>query len=200
MATPLAAGVAALIWSQSPSWTASQVEQKLLDDADMIDNLSCNSLYVVELGSGRINAYQAIFIDSDGDGCPNDPNKSVPGVCGCGVLDIDSDGDALFDCEENYYGTDPGIVDTDNDGIDDGDEYDYWGDNWNTNYDGDGIMNNLLDSDADGDGCLDGDEINSGYDPADPNDHPAAPIPTVSEWGMILFFIFLLGSASWLVK
>jgi hypothetical protein len=32
------------------------------------------------------------------DGCPNDPLKTVPGVCGCGIADIDSDGDGTMDC------------------------------------------------------------------------------------------------------
>jgi hypothetical protein len=44
-------------------------------------------------------------IDSDDDGspdeedlCPQDPLKTAPGVCGCGVADADSDGDGLPDC------------------------------------------------------------------------------------------------------
>ena len=41
--------------------------------------------------------------DSDGtpdclDGCPNDPDKVEPGVCGCGVADVDTDGDTILDC------------------------------------------------------------------------------------------------------
>lgn len=43
--------------------------------------------------------------DADGDGvcddldlCDSDPNKSAPGVCGCGVSDDDSDGDHVPDC------------------------------------------------------------------------------------------------------
>jgi hypothetical protein len=43
--------------------------------------------------------------DSDGDGtcddldgCPNDPEKIEPGICGCGVADTDTDGDGLADC------------------------------------------------------------------------------------------------------
>ena len=60
MASPLAASVAALIWSQNPGWSASQVEQKLYDSADDIDNLSCNSSYAGKLGAGRVNAYNAV--------------------------------------------------------------------------------------------------------------------------------------------
>jgi len=32
------------------------------------------------------------------DCCPNDPNKVDPGMCGCGVLDTDTDGDGVADC------------------------------------------------------------------------------------------------------
>lgn len=34
------------------------------------------------------------------DGCVNDPNKIVPGACGCGVADTDSDGDGTPDCND----------------------------------------------------------------------------------------------------
>ncbi|MCP4740796.1 MAG: hypothetical protein GY871_00980, partial [Actinomycetales bacterium] len=54
--------------------------------------------------------------DSDGDGtpdcvddCPNDPNKTEPGACGCGVADTDSDGDGTFDCDEDQ-GEDSNVV------------------------------------------------------------------------------------------
>jgi hypothetical protein len=41
--------------------------------------------------------------DGDGtgdacDGCPSDPNKTDPGVCGCGNPDTDTDGDGIPDC------------------------------------------------------------------------------------------------------
>ena len=43
--------------------------------------------------------------DSDQDGasdsvdsCPNDINKTIPGVCGCGVVDTDSDNDGTPNC------------------------------------------------------------------------------------------------------
>ena len=100
MATPLAAAVAALIWSQNPGWTASQIVQQLYDSADDIYGLPCNSSYAGKLGAGRINAYQAVSvivpqcgIDSecdDGDSCTTDTCNS--GICenmtiGCGAQD-----------------------------------------------------------------------------------------------------------------
>jgi hypothetical protein len=71
-------------------------------------------------------------VDTDGDGtpdcfdgCPTDPNKTAPGVCGCGVPDTDTDGDGTPDCHDGCP-TDPnkiapgvcgcGVPDTDSDG------------------------------------------------------------------------------------
>ena len=34
------------------------------------------------------------------DLCPDDPNKTEPGICGCGVPDTDSDGDGVADCND----------------------------------------------------------------------------------------------------
>lgn len=69
--------------------------------------------------------------DSDGDGtpddqdsCPNDQNKTIPGDCGCDVIDTDSDNDGTADCNDNCSNdptkTEPGvcgcgIADTDSD-------------------------------------------------------------------------------------
>ena len=67
--------------------------------------------------------------DNDGvpnvcDGCPNDPLKTAPGVCGCGVADTDSDNDGVANCNDGCP-TDPlkiapgvcgcGVADTDSD-------------------------------------------------------------------------------------
>lgn len=60
MATPIAASVAALIWSHNPSWTGTQVRDRLFATADPIDGLSCNSTYAGKLGAGRVNAYNAV--------------------------------------------------------------------------------------------------------------------------------------------
>ena len=64
-------------------------------------------------------------VPDDQDGCPNDPNKIEPGICGCGVADTDSDGDGTADCNDGCP-NDPnkielgvcgcGVADTDSDG------------------------------------------------------------------------------------
>ncbi len=123
MATPLAAGTAALIWAQHPTWTAAQVRAKLQESADNIDSLPCNSSYAGKLGSGRGNLYHATYIDSDGDGfhdwsdgCPDDPAKTDPGACGCGIPDTDGDGDEIPDCQDNCPAmTNPEQTDDDGD-------------------------------------------------------------------------------------
>ena len=91
MATPLAAAVAALIWSQNTDWDADQVRQQLLNSADPIDSLSCNSSYAGSLGYGRVNAFKAVSwgedTDDDGDGytvsqgdCNDADNTVYPGA------------------------------------------------------------------------------------------------------------------------
>jgi len=54
------------------------------------------------------NWLDAYTVDSDGDSTPDvadlcaaDPNKSNPGVCGCGSSDADLDGDGKAACEED---------------------------------------------------------------------------------------------------
>src|SRR3990170_6576233 len=64
MATPLSASVAALIWSQNPTWTAAQVRQRLFDSADPIESLPCNFSLAGKLGAGRINAFKAVVTAS----------------------------------------------------------------------------------------------------------------------------------------
>jgi hypothetical protein len=44
------------------------------------------------------------------DGCPDDPAKTDPGVCGCGVPDTDGDGDGTPDCNDACP-ADPGKTD-----------------------------------------------------------------------------------------
>ncbi len=58
MASPNAAGVAALVWSAHPDWTREQVAAQLLGTCDNIDEL--NPAYAGQLGCGRVNAYRAL--------------------------------------------------------------------------------------------------------------------------------------------
>jgi|GEM_PF-5869585 len=65
------------------------------------------------------------------DLCPGDPNKLVPGICGCGFPDDDDDGDGVVNCKdlcpEDPHKVHPGItgcgnsddLDADSDGIPD---------------------------------------------------------------------------------
>lgn len=50
------------------------------------------------------------------DACPDDPNKTEPGVCGCGVADIDSDGDNILDCRDTFPDVPIAKGDMNNDG------------------------------------------------------------------------------------
>src|SRR5690606_17434971 len=38
------------------------------------------------------------YVAVGGDLCPTDPEKVVPGACGCGIPDTDADGDGTPDC------------------------------------------------------------------------------------------------------
>lgn len=58
MATPIAASVAALIWSVNPALTADEVRQILYDNADDID--AANPSYIGQLGAGRVNAAKSL--------------------------------------------------------------------------------------------------------------------------------------------
>jgi len=77
----------------------------------------------------RCNSYGYVCIGDCqpdcGDACPDDPNKTAPGQCGCGVPDTDTDGDGQADCVDGCP-NDPnkttpgacgcGVADTDSDG------------------------------------------------------------------------------------
>lgn len=63
--------------------------------------------------SGKISTNDACDDDTDGDGtpdssdgCPGDPAKIEPGICGCGFSDDDSDQDSVIDCQDQCP-TDP---------------------------------------------------------------------------------------------
>jgi len=61
MASPVAAGVAALVKALHPTLTPVQLKQRLMDTADYI--YEANPTYTGLLGAGRINAYTATMYD-----------------------------------------------------------------------------------------------------------------------------------------
>ncbi|MBL7127917.1 MAG: S8 family peptidase [Ignavibacteria bacterium] len=60
MSAPITAGNIGLIRSKYPSWTPSQVLDRLLLGVDSIYNIPQNSSYVGLLGTGRINTFKAL--------------------------------------------------------------------------------------------------------------------------------------------
>lgn len=63
------------------------------------------------------------YVKNNTDLCPNDPNKTVPGICGCGLNDAenDMDGDGVCDYEDNCPNTpNTNQADSDCDGVGDG--------------------------------------------------------------------------------
>ena len=96
---------------------------------DCFDTEECDGLD--NDGDGAVD--EGFDSDNDGtadcfDNCPDDPNKTEIGECGCGVADTDSDSDGTPDCddgcpndpnktESGQCGCDVAETDTDEDGI-----------------------------------------------------------------------------------
>lgn len=70
-----------------------------------INNIELSSgvqiMRVTVSGENYVNMNHVTFaLASPLDECPNDPNKTSPGECGCGTPDIDSDNDLVFNCHD----------------------------------------------------------------------------------------------------
>ena len=78
-ATPLAAGVAALILSVNPNLTWDKVRKYMCDTADKIDLEYGKYIngYSLEYGYGRINAYKALKAVKDDMDVPNQPTQII---------------------------------------------------------------------------------------------------------------------------
>ncbi len=144
--------------------------------------------------------------DADGtcngvDGCPQDPDKTEPGVCECGVPDTDSDADGVADCDDRCPGSPD--VDSDGDGVLDCDDRCPGDPDIDT--DGDGVLDcndqcpGLTDVDSDFDTILDcHDQCPGADDRIDENGNGLADclepgiIPTVSHWGLVIMLFLLL--------
>jgi uncharacterized repeat protein (TIGR01451 family) len=55
-----------------------------------------NQAFAYATGVGTVNDTTTNSVDH----CPADATKSVPGICGCGVADTDTDSDGAYDCNE----------------------------------------------------------------------------------------------------
>ncbi len=76
-------------------------------DGDDIEN-ACDADYTGGTDCDSNGVDDACDVDQDGDGtpdvcdgCPDDPNKTDPGACGCGIADTDTDLDGTADCLDN---------------------------------------------------------------------------------------------------
>ncbi len=112
----------------------------------------------------------------------------------------DSDGDGLSDETEGALGTDANEADSDHDGLSDYEEV-YW--------DGDGALNpydeignptgtdtDPWDPDSDGDGVIDGQEVDLGTGPLDPDDTPTLHTTSIQGVGILLMVMLAALSIS----
>lgn len=60
MAAPITAGLAGIVWSHFPNYTALQVAEQIKSTCDNIYGIAGNLAYTNLLGSGRINMYRAL--------------------------------------------------------------------------------------------------------------------------------------------
>ncbi|MFN5064155.1 MAG: S8 family peptidase [Pseudomonadota bacterium] len=121
MAAPMVAGAIGLVASQAPHLSGSELKDIASASARQRSNL------IGKVVGGRFLNVKAMSDMALGvvDNCPSDPEKTEPGICGCGVADVDSDGDTVLDCQESCP-SDPsklsagvcgcGVADSDSDG------------------------------------------------------------------------------------
>ena len=104
--------------------------------------------FTVTDNDGDVDSDSVNVTVTDSDLCPTDPEKTDPGLCGCGTPDTDTDDDTTPDCND---------TDDDNDGILDVDDDFPLDDSESLDTDGDGTGDNA-DTDDDNDGISDATE------------------------------------------
>ena len=91
MASPVVAGVAALVKSLHPEYSSEDLRFRLMATADPIDDINPN--YVGKLGTGRVNAFTATMYDK----IPNIVNEGVT------VTEAEGDGDNIANPGETIF-------------------------------------------------------------------------------------------------
>jgi hypothetical protein len=77
------------------TWETVSVEDIQLTAGTHIMRLTIGDSDYVNLNNATFTAVSVV------DNCPDDPNKTELGICGCGTPDIDTDGDGTMDCLDN---------------------------------------------------------------------------------------------------
>lgn len=85
MASPLTAGIAALVKSVNPELTSAELRSRLMDTADWIYDVNPTFLDPPMLGSGRVNAFNATMFDKI-------PNLTIADQL---IEEADGDGDGI---------------------------------------------------------------------------------------------------------
>jgi subtilisin family serine protease len=95
MAAPMVTGAIGLLASLQPTLTGPALRQMVLSSAFPVRELS------TAVSGGRFLDVAALVTSSSpADGCPLDPAKIEPGVCGCGIADTDGNNNKRWDCLE----------------------------------------------------------------------------------------------------
>ena len=97
MATPMVTGAIGLLASQRTQLTGLQLKEVVLNSARRIAGLQ-----QFAAGGRFLDLAAMVQADDPIDGCPSDPTKVVPGLCGCGVVEDsgDSDSDGTINCKD----------------------------------------------------------------------------------------------------
>jgi len=124
---------------QSIHYFAERVRSKQADiraaslpDSEVQDRINYLNNVISGLSNRKatLQTYTELTVLNARDLCPNDSNKTKPGICGCGNLETDTDNDGTLDCKDECP-NDPNKVrsescgcgnpetDTDNDGTPD---------------------------------------------------------------------------------
>lgn len=161
MASPMAAGAAALVLEAEPGLTPEQLRTRLKQRGKIIIDPANG------VATCRVDALAAVLDDSafPCDPAPGDADSDgladvYEGAHAC--LDpltpdatADPDGDGLENAQEEFLATDPCVHDTDGDGLGDGTE--------------DTLGTDPLAPDSDGDGITDGGDLAQGTSPLSPD-------------------------------